>query len=462
MIKTMVIFLFFILFSLSNNVFAVTKDYEKIFKSSLTSKKLNLNKFGISMYKKEPSSGLWKPVFVHNENKRFIPASISKILTSVGLFELFGGQKKIETRVFSAKKPKEKILKGNLYIQGGGDPTLVSEKMWLLVNEIKKWGVEKIEGDLVFDDSVFDKEPLAGGRTNWGQRAYNAALSGLALNWNSIRVRFLDRSTLNVVTDPRNSYFDLKRRKSFKKKSQVKIRKLKDKEALSVFYGKDALDKEISIYRRVFKPRKYFESQFQEFLKSAGITFSGAVLWLKVPEGFFEVGKIESDSMSGMVALMMKHSNNFIADMLTKVCHGEVLKSSGSYKGGLSVLKANFKKVSSFSNGLVYKSASGLSRKNQVSPGDFTKFILATQDQGYFPELLSSFPISCVDGTLKDRLCKIPGLVRAKTGLLAGVSALSGFYKKESKEYAFTFIYNGSNSEQFHARQTFDNFLEKL
>ncbi len=414
------------------------------------------------MYKKEISSNLWKPIFVHNENKGFIPASISKILTSVGLFEFFGGEKKIETRIFSIKKPRGKILKENLYIQGGGDPTLVSEKMWLLVNEIKKWGIEKIEGDLVFDDSIFDKEILIGGRTNSNQRSYNAILSGLALNWNSVRIRFLDGPTLNIVTDPINSYFDLRLKKLFKKKSKVETRELKDKEVLSAFYGKDALDKEISIYRRVFKPRKNFESAFKEFLKNAGIKFSGTVLWLKAPEGLFEIGKIKSDSMSRMIKLMMKYSNNFMADMLTKVCHGEVLKSSGSYEGGLSVLKANFKKVSPFSKGIVYKSASGLSRKNQVSPGDFTKFILATQDQVYFPELLSSFPISCVDGTLKDRLCKIPGLVRAKTGLLAGVSTLSGFYKKGNKEYAFTFMYNGLRGKQFDARQTFDNFLEKL
>ncbi len=414
------------------------------------------------MYKKDLSIGRWKAVLNHNADKRFIPASISKVLTGAGLFELHGGQKKIETKVFSSKKPKGKTLKGNLYIKGGGDPTLVSEKMWLLVNEIKKWGIEKVEGDLIFDGSIFDDETLAGGRTTWNQRAYNAALSGLALNWNSVRVRFLDGETLNVVTDPVSPYFDLRPKKMFKKSSQVEIREFKSKEVLSVFYGKDALLKEKSIYRRVFKPNKNFEVQFVSFLKSAGIKYTGKVRWAKAPEGLFELGKIESAPMSRMIGLMMKYSNNFIADMLTKVSHGEAANAAGSYKGGLSILQTNFKKVSPFSKGVVYESASGLSRKNKVSPGDFTKFILALENKVYFPELLSSLPISCMDGTLKDRLCKVPGLVRAKTGLLAGVSTLSGFYKKGLEEYAFTFMYNGSNGEQFDARQTFDSFLEKL
>ncbi len=414
------------------------------------------------MYKKDLSTGQWKPVLNHNADKKFIPASISKVLTGVGLFELYGGQKKIETKVLSLKKPKGKVLKGNLYIKGGGDPTLVSEKMWLLANEVKKWGIEKIEGDLIFDGTVFDNDALAGGRTKWNQRAYNAALSGLALNWNSVRVRFLDGDTLNVVTDPMNPYFDLRPKKMFRKSSQVEIREYKNKEVLSVLYGKDALNKEKSIYRRVFKPNKNFEVQFINFLKSAGIKYTGKAKWAKAPENLFELGKVESDPMSRMVELMMKYSNNFIADMLTKVSHGEASGASGSYKGGLNILKTNFKKVSPFAKGVVYESASGLSRKNKVAPGDFTKFMLSLQDKVYFPELLSSLPISCMDGTLKDRLCKVPGLVRAKTGLLAGVSTLSGFYKKGTEEYAFAFMYNGSNGEQFDARQTFDAFLEKL
>lgn len=468
--KVKLIFSFFILLtlapsffsSLGNNAFAVTKDYEKQFKSSISSRRLKYKKFGLSMYKKDAITHQWKRVLVNNGNKKFIPASISKVLTGVGLLELHGTQKKIETKVFSIAKPKGKTLKGNLYIQGGGDPTLVSEKMWLLVNEIKKWGIKEIKGDLIFDDFVFDENTLAGGRTKWNQRAYNAALSGLALNWNSVRVRLLDGETLRVVTDPMSSYFDVRPKKAFKKSSAVEIRDSRNKEVLSVFYGKDALEKEKSIYRRVFHPRKNFERQFVEFLEEAGVKYSGRTSWSKTPEGLFELGKIESESMSRMVELMMKYSNNFIADMLTKVSHHEATKISGAYGGGLEILKSNFTKVHRFSNGLAYESASGLSRKNKFAPEDFVQFMMKLKDRVYFPELLSSLPLSCIDGTLKKRLCKIPGIVRAKTGLLAGVSTLAGFYRKGSEEYVFTFMYNGSNGDQFDARKTFDRFLESL
>ena len=392
------------------------------------------------------------------------PASITKSLTTIALFEAHGMDKKIETKVFASQKPKNGSLQSSLYVKGAGDPTLVSEKLWLLVNEVSKWGVKQITGDIVFDDSAFDQNLLDGDRSTWNQRAYNSALSGLALNWNSVRVRFLDAETLNVTVDPKNSYFEVRPKKYFKKSSQVEIRDYKSKEVLSVFFGKDAIAEEKSIYRRVFKPRKYFETQFLSLLKKEGIKFKGKVRWGETPSGLIEIGKIESAPMSRMAKLMMKYSNNFIADMLTKHTANKATGSSGTYPEGLRVLKNNFLKVSPFKNGVAYKSASGLSRKNKVSAGDFNKFMVSIQDKVYFPEFLSSLPISCVDGTLKKRMCGVKGLVRAKTGLLAGVSALSGYYKKPNStdEYVFTFLFNGSNGQQFDAKQTFDSFLEKL
>ena len=416
----------------------------------------------MSLYKKNKDG--WAPVFQNNENKLFIPASITKSLTTAGLFEIHGMNSVIATKIFASKKPSKGVLNGDVYIKGYGDPTLVSEKLWLLVNELSKWGVKEIKGDLVFDDTAFDRNLLDGDRTPWNQRAYNSALSGLSLNWNSVRVRFLDAKTLNVTVDPKNPYFEIRPKKHFKKSSQVDIRDYKTKEVLSVFFGKDAMEKEKSIYRRVFKPRKYFATQFENMLKKEGVKVSGNVEWGKTPENLIEIGKIESAPMSQMAKLMMKFSNNFIADMLTKNTAHLATGKAGTYDEGLKALEKSFKDVSPFKNGVVYKSASGLSRKNKISPADFTRFMIDLQSKVYFPEFLSSLPISCVDGTLKKRICKAKGLVRAKTGLLAGVAALSGYYKNPQtlEEYTFTFVFNGSNGQQFDAKKTFDTFLEKI
>jgi len=449
--------------SLESYAAPVTTDYKSLFKSSISSRRLNLKKFGVSVSKKQ-ENGEWISVFEHNSKKLFTPASITKSLTSAGLLEQHGMHYKIATTVLTKSKPLKKKIVGDLYIKGAGDPTLVSEKMWLLVNEIKKWGVEQIVGDLVFDDSAFDQKYLDGDRSSWNQRAYNSALSGLALNWNSVRVRFLDGPSLNVTVDPKNPYFEIRAKKHFKKQSQVEIKDYKKKEVLSVFFGKDALDEEKSIYRRVFDPRQYFATQFVEMLKKEKIKFTGKVRWGVAPAGLIEIGKIESIPLSGMIKLMMKFSNNFIADMLTKHTAFVVSGKSGTYVQGLDLIKQQFSTVNRFANGIEYKSASGLSRDNKISTKDFNDFMVNLQNKVYFPEFMSALPIACTDGTLKKRMCGLKGLVRAKTGLLAGVAALSGYYKKPggTEEYVFTMVYNGSNGQQFDAKQTFDQFLMKL
>ena len=62
------------------------------------------------------------------------------------------------------------VLRGDLYVRGGGDPHLVIEDLWLLVNRLRGFGIRDIRGDLVLDKTLF--EPLAHdpGRVRWRRR----------------------------------------------------------------------------------------------------------------------------------------------------------------------------------------------------------------------------------------------------------------------------------------------------
>jgi D-alanyl-D-alanine carboxypeptidase/D-alanyl-D-alanine-endopeptidase (penicillin-binding protein 4) len=455
-------FVFIITFSLGNVGHTVTPDYEGLFKSSIASKKLSYNKFGLVLMKKT-GPGTWVKVLGSKEKEPMIPASLSKIITSVGLFETYGINERIITKLYADTKPHNGVIKGNLYIKGMGDPTLVTERLWLLMNELSLWGIKTITGNVILDDTVFDQQMMDAGRREWNQRAYNAYITGLPVNWNSVRVRFLDSQGLLAVTDPLNPYFDLRVKKNFNKASAVEVRGYSSKEVLSVFYGKDALDKQKSIYRRVANPRNAFQSQVLNLLRAQNITIQGKHLWASTPQNIFELGKVESPSMSRIIKMMMKHSNNFIADSLVKVTDHKVRGVSGVYDSGLKQLIVSLSKVYSFKNPWNFESASGLSRKNKVSAEDLSELLKSVSERSYYPEFLVSLPISCMDGTLQDRICKRPGQVRAKTGLLAGVSTLAGYMRsKDGNDYLFTFMYNGKNGDQFSARQTFDNFLEKL
>lgn len=108
----------------------------------------------------------------YNSNISLIPASTLKIVTTGAALSMLGGDFKFETKlqhdgVFDTLTG---IIKGNLYIIGGGDPTLESEyfkdkKDSLSTTDkwaelLKKKGIKKIEGAIVGDASIFDDNTI--------------------------------------------------------------------------------------------------------------------------------------------------------------------------------------------------------------------------------------------------------------------------------------------------------------
>ena len=75
------------------------------------------------------------------------------------------------------------------------------------------------------------------------------------------------------------------------------------------------------------------------------------------------------------------------------------------------------------------RDGSGLSNGNRVSPAAMTRLLSAMLRRPASEQFVSSLPISGTDGTLtrrlNDALCR--RRIRAKTGYIAGVSALSGY-----------------------------------
>ena len=100
-----------------------------------------------------------------------IPASVMKIVTSATAYEVLGEDFKLETKLlYQGKISNKGILNGDLFIQGGGDPTLGSNgiekkqdeflKEWILA--VKKAGIKEVKGDIVVLDDMFGYEGISG------------------------------------------------------------------------------------------------------------------------------------------------------------------------------------------------------------------------------------------------------------------------------------------------------------
>ena len=90
------------------------------------------------------------------------PASTMKLVTTAAALELLGPDYRWNTGLFVDGKLKNGTLKGDLIFKGGGDPWLVMQRFWLLLRELQQRGLQRIDGDLVIDASLYDDTAIAG------------------------------------------------------------------------------------------------------------------------------------------------------------------------------------------------------------------------------------------------------------------------------------------------------------
>ncbi|UOF01011.1 D-alanyl-D-alanine carboxypeptidase/D-alanyl-D-alanine endopeptidase [Bdellovibrio reynosensis] len=404
-----------------------------------------------------------------NGNKVMIPASITKIATASAVLAHFPPGYKFKTQLLGDTDPKNGVLKGNLYLKGGGDPSFVSENLWYLVNSFTRNKIKKIEGDIVVDDSLFDKIRFDLSRQKERvDRAYDAPVGAMSFNWNSVNifVRPTDSGTAEVFIDPQNEYIRLvNKAKTVGGNANNLLADREDEKNGDVILvggsiGKGA--KEIVVFKNITQPDLWSGYNLKSFLQQRGIEFTGTIKNGVTPEKADVLAESESKAVEHVVADMNKFSNNFVAEMLTKNL-GAVKKTKGAtLADGMQIINEHMQSLGIPSEQYQLQSPSGLSRENKMSSYAMWKVLQHLRlDLRVQPEFLTSLPIAGVDGTLKKRMKNSPAerWVRAKTGYLNNVVSLAGYAGLgDGRVVTFSFVYNGSTDET-KIRAFFDNLL---
>ncbi|AFZ51803.1 D-alanyl-D-alanine carboxypeptidase [Dactylococcopsis salina] len=82
-------------------------------------------------------------------------ASLTKIATSLAALDTYGVNYQFETLVRHTGGIEDGVLKGDLVIEGGGDPFFVWEEAIALGNRLNELGIEKISGNLIIVGDFF-------------------------------------------------------------------------------------------------------------------------------------------------------------------------------------------------------------------------------------------------------------------------------------------------------------------
>ena len=402
-------------------------------------------------------NGDW--LYEKDADTKLIPASVSKVFTSFTALKRLKPTAVFSTRVYATGTVKDGLLTGDVYLRGGGDPSLTSERMWMLVNELKRSGIKTIQGNMIADSSYFDEEKNPASRPKYlRDQAYNAPVGALSFNFNTTTIFVRPSETPGerpiVFTDPENSYIDVVNQAITGRANSSNTLNVSRTNFVEGDLGDTVLlkgsipadEKEQRIYRNIVNPALYTLHMFKTFWEARGLKFTGTTKEGTVPPGARLLLEFDSMPVWHVVWGMNKFSNNFVADQLLKKVGAEVQGAPGSIEKGLAAMKDVLSEVGIKAGEYEISDGSGLTRETRVTARQVVKVLRAGhKDFGMMPEFLASFGIAGEDGTLRNRLAKedLQGQLRGKTGSIDGVAALAGYVPTASGELvAFAVLFN--------------------
>jgi len=413
-------------------------------------------------------------LFARHPDRELIPASNMKVLTALAALSVFGPAHRFETRVLSDRAPDPDGGVGTLYVGGSGDPALNSEDWWLLAASLRAKGLRRIEGDIVLDDGAFDRERWHAKWGKVGSRAYHAPVGGLTANYGAfgltVRAGRAVGEPAVVAIDPPVDYLLLENRtNTVAANRRMKLAVVRSREGarnkIAVSGTMPLAHEEETFWRSVTDPTLYAGSVFAMQLAALGIEWTGSLRVAPVPEDAIPVFVYEGRPLAQIVGLFMKHSNNAVAESLVKALGREATGQPGAWKAGIARMRGELATLGIPLGGTRIVDGSGLARENLLSARTLVAALrIGQRSFEVGPEFVASLPIAARDGTLEKRAERSQDRVRAKTGLLTGATALSGFARLAGSDEpaVFAILANGQGADSQQARDALDSFAAAI
>lgn len=419
------------------------------------------------------SSGL--TIAEYNSNLSLPPASITKLFSTATALEVLGPNYQPETRIYmDGKLDINGVLQGNIWIRGGGDPTLGSFyynenglenqflKLW--ADTLMKLGIKGITGSIIGDASEFGYMGVPDG-WNWSDMGnyYGAGPSGLIVFDNMIRYSFKTGAFVGAKTELISMFPTVP---DYQFHNYITSSK-KEGDNSYIYGAPFSLDRfgtgtlpinstSFTVRGSLPDPEYQFAYEFEKILKEKGITIEKGVKSVRQMDVCRDPLRYGSDykllyTHKGRSILSianwtnMKSVNLFAEELLCLT--GYKTNGDGSTDNSINQLEKYWKTKFDLT-GMYLKDGSGLSRSNAISARHFCSLLLEMSKSKHYNDFLSTLPVAGCSGTLTG-VCKNQlghGRVRAKSGTMSRIKSYAGYVDSSSgKKIAFAFIVNNFN-----------------
>ena len=390
------------------------------------------------------------------EKRPVNPASLAKLLTTMAALDRLGPAFTWATPVWLTGPIKDGVLEGSVFIKGSGDPKLVLERVWLLLRRVQQLGVREIRGDIVLDSAAFvvpeadpgdfDGEPL---------RPYNVRPAALLLNFRSVLYTFVPDEAAGVARVSVEPAL-----------AGTQVDRVVPLAAGPCGDWRGALKASFEAGRTRFagsyttacgelnwpvadpQPGTYDARLIDALWREMGGQLLGSVREGLAPLELKPSFEQRSPALAELVRDINKYSNNVMAQQLFYTLALQARKNGPATLESARDTLARWltERTGEMGADVVLDNGSGLSRHTRISAQRLARLLTQNFDSPVMSELMSSLPISGLDGTLR-RSRTTPGRAHLKTGSLRDVAGVAGYVLSNSgRRYVVVAIINHANA----------------
>ena len=398
------------------------------------------------------------------------PASNTKVFTSAAAYLYLGPNYRYATSI-SSQAPISSTLKGNLYVNFSGDPTLRSLDISNLMRALQQKGVQQIDGNVIVDQGVFNG-PYYG--LGWPQNdlsyCYAAPISGAIINGNCMSLKITKTPGHETpIVKQYTTNFPIVNQLRLVSKSVLRgcvFQPYITSSNTIVLQGCVPARGDWSIAFAIKNPDIYARQVVAASLQRAGVRVNGKIIDGTTPANVNTLAIHYSNPLQNILSYMLKHSDNIYAGAISKTL-GDSYYGVGSYKSGVNAINATLTTHIGQAFRPVYlEDGAGLSVYNMVSPKQLVQVLSYMYNQPNLSKtFMNSLAISGHTGTLSYRMSKPPlfGHVYGKTGTINGVSTLAGYIAIPGHPtVTFAIMMNRITGSPAHARYIQDRIVQTI
>jgi len=410
-----------------------------------------------------------------NPTAPMAPASNVKLLTTAAALEALGPDYRFLTYVMTDGALQDGILHGDLILYGTGDPGLSSrlhprrdEAFHHLIDQLVAAGIREVRGDVVADASFLPGPMRPEG---WDPLDYNyhysAAISALSYNENVLSMRVLPGllgAPPTVQTIPPHAGFEVLNLASTVSGTAPGIRILREDPMAPVRIEGTVGVRSADVWRQmtVSDPTAFAGFAFHTLLGERGIEVNGTVRQVDRPghspvtrlsapfagkRGTSVLARHTSPPLQAYLEVINKQSNNLFAELVFRSV-GRTVQGVGSPRASERAVKTVLEGIGLDTEGMVLMDGSGLSAGNRVTPQLFVSLLDRMSSRPTWDNYWASLPEAGRPRELQ-RMYRTAavGNLRAKTGTIEQVSALSGIVRAaDGERLAFSIVVNRTPS----------------